>query len=221
MGKREDLSGKKFNMLTIVEDAEDYISPIGKRFVRVKALCDCGNYTIANKSAIKNGTLKSCGCLHKKSITKHGLSKTPAYRRWGSIKARCNNKNSNHYADYGGRGIKVCRRWLKFDNFQDDMGERPKGTSIDRINNNGNYEPSNCKWSTKKEQSNNRRNNIVIKYKGNEKTITEWARHFKINESTFYYRYKNKMPLEKMMSKKNYTGNNQYINKLNQNNGTL
>lgn len=87
----------------------------------------------------------------------HGLSNHPLYPTWNGIRQRCNNPNNSHYADYGGRGIKLCKRWHKFSNFLKDMGERPEGMSVDRINNDGNYEPSNCQWATRIQQARNKR----------------------------------------------------------------
>ena len=129
-----------------------------------ECLCECGNKTIVSASYLRNGKIKSCGCLRKEgNNTKHqhtsrSHTPSPTYSSWIKAKQRCNNPNVPNWVDYGGRGIKVCDRWLdSFENFLADMGERPDGTTIDRINNDGNYEPGNCKWSTPKEQSNNRR----------------------------------------------------------------
>lgn len=109
---------------------------------------------------------------------RHGLSKTPEYGIWMGIKKRCCNKNYREYYLYGGRGIKVCDRWLNsFSNFLEDMGQRPKGDySIDRIDNNGDYEPGNCKWSTRVEQANNTRQNLIISYRGQSRTLAQWCR---------------------------------------------
>lgn len=125
--------------------------------------CDCGNTCLTRR-----GGSKSCGCIQREFLTrtnpqraiKHGLSKSPEYAIWSGMLTRCYNPSATHYADYGGRGIKVCKRWRGeqgFQHFYADMGPRPEGKSLDRKNNNGNYTPSNCKWSTQRTQALNRR----------------------------------------------------------------
>ena len=124
--------------------------------------CDCGNYVEVPTGSLQSGNTRSCGCL----LSTHGHTRckqrSRTYYSWSSMKQRCANQNTPRYKDYGGRGIRVCNRWLKFENFLEDMGEKPEGyrISIDRIDNDGNYEPNNCKWSTPKEQASNRRNNV-------------------------------------------------------------
>lgn len=139
----------------------------GRKFAQFK--CICGNITKTRIDHWASGHTKSCGCLLKK----HGASKTKTYRSWAKMKFRCRDIN-NHY--YGGRGIAVCKRWEDFSNFLIDMGERPKGKTLDRINVNGNYSKSNCRWATKLEQANNTRNNKFIEFNGEIKTISQWAK---------------------------------------------
>ena len=148
--------GEKLNMITIVGYEGD-----GKW----KYLCDCGNYKSAMSRHIRDGMVKSCGCLMKERGKKlalsnktHGQSKTRTYQSWKSMIHRCQSPKNGSYPWYGGRGISVCERWMVFENFLHDMGERPEGTSIDRICSDKGYQPDNCKWSTLSEQYANRRN---------------------------------------------------------------
>lgn len=122
--------------------------------------CDCGNKKVLCVSEIKKGHTKSCGCLRKEMMTKHGMARTRTYKSWEAMKIRCLNKSNKDYKYYGGRGITVCKEWLIFENFYKDMGDRPQGKTLDRIKNDKGYFKSNCKWSTSKEQANNRRNNL-------------------------------------------------------------
>ena len=154
--------------------------------------CDCGNTkVIARGSLLKNAT-KSCGCLRNEKRFRHGGSYDNAYWSWKAMIRRCTNPSHDSYPHYGGRGIKVCDRWMIYENFKHDMGDRPKGLSIDRIDPDGNYEPGNCKWSTSHEQSNNRRYNRIISYEGKEYTCSQLARAYGIEPSTLnmrLYRY--------------------------------
>lgn len=165
--------GTRFSRLIVVSAAEPVSRPSGgKPRLRWLCLCDCGVEKIVRQEYLKSGNTRSCGCLYRESrhtarLT-HGQTKTPLHRVWMTMKERCHNPNNHKYPDYGGRGITVCPAWREsFEAFLADMGERPStGHSIERINNDGNYEPSNCRWATPDEQSANRRNNIWVEWQG-------------------------------------------------------
>lgn len=173
---RIDLTGQKFERLLVISYA-------GKgKISKWLCQCDCGKTKIVQSFYLRSGKSKSCGCIRTERLIRdfstHGKSKTPEFRIWASMKGRCSNPLNTSYHNYGGRGIKVCDRWLhSFENFLADMGKKPTHKhSIDRINNNGNYEPSNCRWATKTIQNNNRRDNLKIEFNGEFDTIGNISR---------------------------------------------
>jgi hypothetical protein len=187
-----DLIGQTFNRLTVISEAETK-----NNFSYWNCICECGKETTVLGSSLKNGNTKSCGCLKKETHTKHGMHLNELYPIWNSMKSRCLNQDAHDYKNYGARGITVCQRWLDIHNFIEDMGERPsKYHSIDRIDVNGNYEPSNCRWATPKEQSNNTRSNRYITFEGRTQTLTQWSEELGINSEALNSRLENGWTIE-------------------------
>lgn len=172
-GKAIDLTGKTFGRLTVVSRAGSN----ERNNATWNCVCICGNTCIVVGTCLITKHTASCGCLQKDNRVTHGKHKTQEYSTWAAMKKRCTNPNSVDYHNYGGRGITVCKRWLdSFENFLEDMGERPNNNSqIDRINTNKGYSKKNCRWATPIENTRNRRNNIKITYKGETKTLSEWV----------------------------------------------
>lgn len=174
MGKFIDLSGQRFGRLTVTSIADK--SGVATRFI---CKCDCGKETVCFSNNLRRGLVSSCGCFRGEMTaarnTTHGLSGTTTYEIWSGIIKRCTNPSDRNFKRYGGRGISVCDRWLKFENFLSDMGERPVGASIDRRDNSGNYCLDNCRWASKVTQANNTRTNRYITLRGVTKTLAEWA----------------------------------------------
>ena len=176
------IKAKKYNRLTAIKFVKKVKTSQYWLFE-----CDCGVKKIIRASSVGKGHTKSCGCLQREVVKMycknnivHGMVKTKTYRSWSSMKERCLNKSHKSYKDYGGRGITICREWMKFENFYKDMGDRPPKKTLDRINNDKGYFKKNCKWSTSKEQSNNKRNNWILIYNGKAQTIEQWSKELKI-----------------------------------------
>lgn len=170
--------GQRFGSLTVVSRA-----PNNKwRERRWDCRCDCGNEKTVDGSTLRNGLIMSCGCLH--GIT-HGHAHSREYRIWDGIKQRCLNLSNKAYPDYGGRGIKVCGRWLNFENFLADMGNCPtQKHCIERINNDGNYEPFNCRWATRREQMLNTRRTKMLTACGKTMCMKDWGRELGVHETS-------------------------------------
>lgn len=185
MSRLINLIGLRFGRLIVI--GKDGVNQ------RTKWLCtcECGNITSVLGTQLKDGRTQSCGCLHKERASKakrtHGLSKKISeYGIWDNMKKRCYSPDVKSYKHYGARGIKMCDRWKSsFILFLADMGRRPsKEYSIDRIDNDGDYKPENCRWATRKEQSRNMRRNVLVTINGVTKCVTDWVSYFNISKGT-------------------------------------
>lgn len=203
---REDIAGQKFGRLTVIRYLD--VTERTQKNRNWLCKCDCGNYTTANASILKNGTTRSCGCLsaeRSKLPRKHGMAKTRIWNIYQGMVRRCNDEHSHAYKDYGGRGIAICPEWLGDDGikrffewsfkngYKDDL-------EIDRIDVNGNYEPSNCRWATSKQQNRNRRDNIRIEYNGKTQSLPDWCDELSLEYNMIYLRYKRGWSAERMFT---------------------
>lgn len=180
----KDKVGQKFGKLTVVR-----LSHTGAKGVAFwECRCECGGLKVVRSGALGRD-VSSCGCIRKSmngfNLVSHGKSGTGTHKIWKGIVSRCRIKSATGFANYGGRGIDVCDRWLSYDNFLADMGDRPSHAhSIDRIDCNGNYDPENCRWATRVEQNRNTRRNRLVSANGQTKCIAEWASIAGISEAT-------------------------------------
>ncbi len=208
-----DIKNQRFNRLVALEI-------VGKNNDRAnvwRCICDCGNETNTSASRLRSGHTKSCGCLRKEKAVLaqkqncyiHGFRRTPFYKSWSSMKERCNNRNSIAFTNYGGRGIRVCERWLSFENFMQDMYESYqlhvqvfglKNTTLERVDVNKNYNKQNCRWATNEEQSRNRRNNVLLTFNKKTQCMAAWADEVNIGASVIYKRLKRGWSVEKALT---------------------
>lgn len=197
-GKRIDLTGLKFSHLTVIEyvGKEKYGQTIWK------CKCDCGNYKDIRGSKLRSGEVKSCGCM--RHPYKHHMTDTRMYNIWCTMKARCFRPTCKKYKDYGGRGITMCDEWkndfMSFYEWSMSNGYSDE-LSIDRIDNNGSYEPSNCRWADAITQSNNTRTNVYLTYQSETHTLAEWSRILGISYSTMIKRRSKGLTTEEILKK--------------------
>jgi len=165
--------------------------------------CDCGNSKMSSSADLRSGHTTSCGCLNKERLTTHNMSYTRQYKTWRGILERCQNINHAQYNEYGGRGIIVCEKWQTFEGFWEDMQEGYQDNlTIDRKDNNKGYYKENCRWATKKQQANNRRNSIYLTYQGETKTVSEWAETLGLTQNTIRLRLKRYSDINKILDKR-------------------
>lgn len=181
-----DLTGQVFGRLTVSRRAESY-----RGQARWHCRCSCGGSTITNTQKLKSGHTKSCGCIPRERASKHGKHKHPTYTTYHAMLQRCHNPKSSRYSRYGARGITVCDRWREsFENFLEDMGDRTKGYTLDRIDNDGNYTPDNCRWADLPTQYRNRSQTVWLELNGETKCVTDWCAEYGIDTTTFTMRLK-------------------------------
>jgi len=180
-GQLRDITGLRFGRWTVVERASNRFGNTPYWLCR----CACGRQKEVNGQCLQEGGSTSCGCsrIGNGNRRKHGLTRTRLYKIWSNMLERCNNPKRRVYPYYGGRGIEVCERWRIFENFLADMGHEPKGYTLDRINVDGNYEPGNCRWASRKEQARNTRRNNVITFNGKSLSLSEWEDELGISQS--------------------------------------
>lgn len=188
--------GQKFSRWTVVAEQK------GGWLCR----CDCGTERAVKPFDLTSGKSKSCNCLRDEGNRvrhiKHGQSGSPEYTAWLGMRERCTNPNTKQWKDYGGRGIKVCRRWETFENFLEDMGEKPSPEhTLDRKNNDGNYTPKNCRWATRAVQNNNRRSKRLVTFNGVTKSITEWTQSLGLASGALQNRLSRGMTMKEALTK--------------------
>ena len=188
-----NLAGQRFERLTAIKPKR--VRRDGRSRIYWRCICDCGKSTLVSASNLTSGNVRSCGCLPNLGGFRHGHARKgairPEYHIWQGIKKRCTNRQANNWKDYGGRGIKVCKRWLRsFENFWKDMGPRPSPQhTLGRLNNDGDYKKRNCAWQLAEAQANNTRRNVRCTLHGITLTLTQWTRVVPVNRSVINHHY--------------------------------
>ena len=192
------IPGDRYGKLTIIRELPGRIRRRGDTLRIVLVRCDCGGEKkmILGSLRIKRFPTVSCGCQQRKSgesggrYKKHGMSHSPEYESWRSMIGRCKNQNASNYYRYGGRGITICPEWKDFRVFFRNMGPRPKGTTLGRIDSSKGYTPDNCRWETHVQQNNNLSSNQFLKYKGKILSVMAWSRELNLSPHPIYRRLK-------------------------------
>lgn len=203
--RTQDETGQQFGRLTVTAFAGYLKQPNGKSEAAWQCSCSCGTTVTVRAAKLRNGHTTSCGCYTRELTTLrnnvHGLSGHPLYGAWGQMITRCTNPNDKSYPDYGGRGITVCDRWRNsFEAFLTDMGERPNGMTLDRIDADGDYKPGNCRWATSAEQQRNKRNSVWLEYAEVRLPLTDWAAALGLNYYTLHRRVSDGWPVERALT---------------------
>lgn len=195
-------AGTRFGRLIVVEEAGPCLAPCGTNARRFRCKCDCGVVSVVLLYRLRSGATLSCGCLRKTNACTHGLSHSPEYNVWYGMIRRCVDPNNKDYETCGGRGITVCDRWKEScQAFLEDMGTRPSLKHIiHRVDNDGNYEPGNCRWATWKYHGRNKRNNKVLTHQGQTKCVSEWADDLGISRATLGSRLKQGWSVERALT---------------------
>ncbi len=190
----KDLTGQRFATMVVT----GFAGFDRWRKARWNYKCDCGREATTDEKCLRR--MKSCGCVRKRTTT-HGMSNSKEYRVWRAMLNRCENTNVERFPQYGGRGIRVCERWHKFENFLMDMGRRPSPKmQIDRIENDGNYEPGNVRWATPKQQLRNRSDNRILEYNHKKMCINDWATETSLKRECIAARLKMGWSVEKSLT---------------------
>ena len=195
---RRDLTGKRFGRLLVKRYSHSIYYSSSTPTVW-ECVCDCGSVTLVIGGSLSSGHTASCGCYGRTHSATHNLSRSKEYKAWRSMKERCLNPKHPSFLHYGGRGITISERWMTFSNFIEDMGPCQKGMSLDRINNNGGYELSNCRWADAIQQCNNKRTNVRLHLNGKTMTVAEWASELGIKRKTLARRIHSGWPLGKAL----------------------
>lgn len=202
MGKLIDMTGNRYGRLTVLSDCGTH-PRCHKLYLTI---CDCGESKAIIGSHMASGKISSCGCLKRESdskkFLKHGKFKDKEYSIWLAMRDRCINPNNKNYINYGARGITVAKEWDDYSVFINDMGKRPMGHSLERLENSKGYSKDNCKWATVKEQVRNTRQNINITYDGKTMCLTDWADELGLPRPTLHYRIHAGWDLDKALTKR-------------------
>lgn len=196
----KNISGQTFERLTVIRFVGS--SKYGPVWL---CQCNCGSTINVCGKSLKSGNTRSCGCLQKETVTrtstKHGLHGSRVYQIWADMRRRCQTPSCGSYEEYGRRGIKVCQRWERFVLFLEDMGHPPTDKhELDRVDNNGHYEPDNCRWATEKTQARNRRSNRILDFQGESMAVVQWSEKLGISQSVINSRLRNGWSVERTLS---------------------